>query len=208
MGLDFKYIDGQTPLNEEEKEGLLIKSITTRGELDELEQLNIEKAIEWTLNNKFKRDKILTENFIKSVHKKMLGDVWEWAGKFRRSEKNIGVDWIKIGVELRILLDDTKFWIYNNTYPQDEIAIRFKHRLVNIHCFPNGNGRHSRIMADIIIESVFGKEVFNWNNSNLVKPDNTREEYIDSIRKADNGIIEPLLEFARKGQKNEKKNKS
>ena len=133
----------------------------------------------------------------------MLGDVWEWGGKFRRSEKNIGVDWIKIGVELRILLDDTIFWIDNNTYPPDEIAIRFKHRLVNIHCFPNGNGRHSRIMADIIIEYIFGKEVFNWNNSNLVKPDNARKEYIDSIKKADNGIIEPLVEFARKRRKNE-----
>ena len=88
MGLDFKYIDGQTPLSEEEREGLLIKSITTRGELDELEQLNIEKAIEWTLNSKFKKEQILTEKFIKSVHMKMLGDVWKWAGKFRRSEKN------------------------------------------------------------------------------------------------------------------------
>ncbi|MDO9579064.1 MAG: mobile mystery protein B [Bacteroidales bacterium] len=198
MGLDFKYIDGQTPLSEEEKEGLLIKSITTRGELDELEQLNIEKAVEWTLNNKFVKEKILSEEFIKSVHKKMFGDVWEWGGKFRRSEKNIGADWIKIGVELRMLLNDTKYWIENDTYPPDEIAIRFKHRLVNIHCFPNGNGRHSRIMADIIIESVFGKDVFTWNNSNLVKPDNARKEYIDSIRKADNGTIEPLLEFARK----------
>ena len=142
MGLDFKYIYGQTPLSEEEKEGLLIKSITTRGELDELEQLNIEKAIEWTLNHKFNKEKILTEEFIKSVHKKMLGDVWEWAGKFRRSEKNIGIDWTKISVELRMLLDDTKYWISNNTYSPDEIAIRFKHRLVSIHCFPNGNGRH------------------------------------------------------------------
>lgn len=198
MGLDFKYIDGQTPISEEEKEGLLIKSITTRGELDELEQLNIEKTVEWTLNNKFVKEKILSEEFIKSVHKRMFGDVWEWAGKFRRSEKNIGVDWIRIGVELRMLLDDTNYWIKNHTYPPDEIAIRFKHRLVNIHCFPNGNGRHSRIMADIIIESVFGRDVFTWNNSNLVKPNNARKEYIDSIRKADNGIIEPLLDFARK----------
>ena len=110
----------------------------------------------------------------------------------------IGVDWIRIGVELRILLDDTNYWIDNNIYSPDEISIRFKHRLVNIHCFPNGNGRHSRIMADIIIESVFGEEIFTWNNSNLVKSDNTRKEYIDSIRTADNGIIEPLLEFARK----------
>lgn len=198
MGLDFKYIDGQTPLSEEEKEGLLIKSITIRGELDELEQLNIEKVVEWTLNNKFSKEKILSEGFIKSVHKKMLGDVWKWAGKFRKSEKNIGVEWIRIGVELRMLLEDTKYWVENDTYPPDEIAIRFKHRLVNIHCFPNGNGRHSRLMADIIIEFVFGKVVFTWNNSNLIKPDNTRKEYIHSIRIADNGNIDPLLEFARK----------
>lgn len=130
MGLDFEYIYGQTPLSEEEKEGLLIKSITTRRELDELEQLNIEKAVEWTLENKFSKEKILSEEFIKLVHKKMLGDVWEWAGKFRRSEKNIGVDWIRIGVELRMLLDDTKYWIENNTYSSDEIAIRFKHTLL------------------------------------------------------------------------------
>lgn len=90
MGLDFKYIDGQTPISEEEKEGLLIKSITTRGELDELEQLNIEKTVEWTLNNKFVKEKILSEEFIKSVHKRMFGEVWEWAGKFRRSEKTLG----------------------------------------------------------------------------------------------------------------------
>lgn len=198
MGLDFKYIDGQTPLSEEEKDGLLIKSTTTRGELDELEQLNIEKAVEWTLKNKFSKEKILSEKFVKSLHKKMLGDVWEWAGEFRKSEKNIGVSWIRIDVELKMLLDDTKYWIENNTYPPDEISIRFKHRLVNIHCFPNGNGRHSRLMADIIIESIFGMDVFTWNNSNLLKPDNARIEYIESIRQADNGSIELLLEFARK----------
>lgn len=142
MGLKLEYIDGQTPLNEEEKDGLLMKTITTRGELDELEQLNIEKTIEWILNNKFARNKILTEEFIKIVHKKMFGDVWKWAGTFRKSEKNIGVRWIVIAIELKLLLEDTDFWIDNNTYPADEIAIRFKHRLVSIHCFPNGNGRH------------------------------------------------------------------
>lgn len=198
MGLKLEYIDGQTPLNEEEKDGLLMKTITTRGELDELEQLNIEKTIEWILNNKFARNKILTEEFIKIVHKKMFGDVWKWAGTFRKSEKNIGVRWIVIAIELKLLLEDTDFWIDNNTYPADEIAIRFKHRLVSIHCFPNGNGRHSRIMADIIVESIFHKEIFTWGNSVLVKPDNIRKEYIDSIRKADAGFIDSLIEFARK----------
>lgn len=200
MGLNFEYVDGQTPLDEDEKEGLLIESITTRVELDELEQLNIEKAIEWTLKQKFNVERVLAESFIKTLHKKMLGEVWEWAGKFRLSNKNIGVFWEDISIELRKLLDDTKFWIENNIYPPDEIAIRFKHRLVNIHCFPNGNGRHSRIMADIIIEKIFGKEIFHWNNSILIKPDNLRKEYISSIRKADEGDITPLIKFARKGR--------
>lgn len=95
------------------------------------------------------------------------------------------------------MLDDTKFWIENNTYLPDEIAIRFKHRLVSIHCFSNGNGRHSRIMADIIIESIFGKEIFSWNNSNMVKADTVRKEYITAVREADNGNLNPLIQFAR-----------
>ena len=197
MGLELEYNDGQTPLNEEEKEGLLVKSISTHIELNEFEQLNIEKAIEWLLSRKLKQDKILTEDFIKELHRRMLGDVWAWAGEFRRSEKNIGVSWMKIGIELKTLLDDIIYWIANETYPPDEIAIRFKHRLVNIHCFPNGNGRHSRIMADIIVESIFIKEVFSWNNSNMVKPDETRKKYISAIREGDNGHINELIEFAR-----------
>lgn len=197
MGLELIYEDGQTPLSEEEKEGLLLKSITTHGELDEHEQLNIEEAVEWTMTRKLKKEKILTEEFIKTLHKKMFGKVWEWAGQFRKSEKNIGVSWIYIGIELKNLLDDTLFWINNNTYPPDEIAIKFKHRLVNIHCFPNGNGRHSRIMADIIIESIFKKEIFSWSSSNMVKADETRKEYIRSIREGDKGDIQPLIKFAR-----------
>ena len=197
MGLELEYQDGQTPLDEDEKEGLLIKTVTTHGELDEHEQLNIEKAVKWTIQRKLKPEKILTEEFIKILHKKMFGKVWAWAGEFRKSEKNIGVEWIKIGIELKYLIDDTKYWIENKTYPPDEIAIRFKHRLVNIHCFPNGNGRHSRIMADIIIESIFGKDVFTWNHSNMVKADETRNKYIAAIKEGDKGNIKPLLEFAR-----------
>jgi Fic-DOC domain mobile mystery protein B len=197
MGLKFVYQDGQTPLNEDETRGILIKTITTHGELDEHEQLNIENAVQWIIQSTFKMEKILTEEFIKLVHKKMFGQVWTWAGKFRRSEKNIGIEWIRIGVELKYLLDDSKYWIENKTYPPDEIAVRFKHRLVNIHCFPNGNGRHSRIMADIIVESVFARNVFPWNHSNMVKADETRKAYIAAIREADNGNIVPLLDFAR-----------
>lgn len=197
MGLELKYEEGQTPLDENEKEGLKIKSITTQGELDEFEQLNIEKAVEWTIRTNLKAEKILTEKFVKDLHKRMYGEVWKWAGEFRRSEKNIGIPWTRIGMELRNLLADTKYWIENNTYSPEEIAIRFKHRLVSIHCFPNGNGRHSRLMADIIIESIFGKEIFSWHQSNMAKADETRKEYINSLREADNGNIKPLIEFAK-----------
>jgi len=197
MGLELQYTDGQTPLDEEEKEGLKIKSITTQGELDEFEQLNIEKAVEWTIHNNLKLERILTEKFTKDLHKKMYGDVWKWAGEFRKSNKNIGLEWSQIGIELKQLLDDTKYWIDHNTFSSEEISIRFKHRIVAIHCFPNGNGRHSRMMADIIMEYVFGKGIFSWHKSNMVKADETRKEYIAALRKADNGNIKPLIKFAK-----------
>ena len=197
MGLELQYKDGQTPLDEEEKEGIKIKSITTQGELDEFEQLNIEKAIEWTIHANLKAERILTEKFIKYLHKKMYNEVWKWAGEFRKTDKNIGINWIQIGVELKTLIDDTKYWVENKTFSPEEIAIRFKHRIVAIHCFPNGNGRHSRLMADIIIESVFENEIFSWRKSNMVKANETRKVYIKALREADSGNIEPLIKFAR-----------
>tara|TARA_B100000795_G_scaffold259738_1_gene234972 strand:- start:118 stop:714 length:597 start_codon:yes stop_codon:yes gene_type:complete len=197
MGLEFDYKYGQTPLDEEEKEGLKIKSITTQRELDEFEQLNIEKAVEWTIHTKLKPEKILTEKFVKDLHKIMYGDVWKWAGEFRRTEKNIGIPWTQIEIELKNLLDDTKYWVENKTFSPIEIAIRFKHRLVSIHCFPNGNGRHSRMMADIIMESIFGNEIFSWNQSNMVKANETRNQYIKALREADNGNFKQLIEFSK-----------
>lgn len=196
MGLNLDYRDGQTSLDEEEKEGLKIKSITTQQELDEFEQLNIEKAVEWTISSNFNSKRILTEEFIRSLHKKMFSDVWLWAGGFRKTDKNIGVSWTAIGVELKMLIDDANYWIENDTYIPEEIAIRFKHRIVSIHCFPNGNGRHSRMMADIILESIFKKEIFSWNKSNMVEATKTRSAYITALKEADDGNIQPLLNFA------------
>jgi len=197
MGLEWEYKNGQTPLDEDEKADLLVPGVTTRGELDEHEQLNIEKAVAWSINLNVSADRILTENFIKNLHKRMFGNVWRWAGQFRSTEKNIGVDRHLIGIELRKLIDDTLFWIDNVTFPPDEITVRFKHRLVNIHCFPNGNGRHSRLMADIMISSVFRRDAFSWHSSDMVKADDTRKAYINAIREADNGNINPLIDFAR-----------
>jgi Fic-DOC domain mobile mystery protein B len=197
MGLEFDFKDGQTPLDQDEIRGLKIKSISTQGELDEFEQLNIERALEWTIHARLKAEQILSEKFVKQLHKKMYGDVWKWAGEFRKSERNIGFSWMQIEIELRKLLDDTLFWIQNESYPPEEIAFRFKHRLVSIHCFSNGNGRHSRLMADIIIEKVYKCRPFSWNHSNMVRADEMRMQYIKALKQADNGDIYPLLKFAR-----------
>lgn len=197
MGLELDYKDGETPLDDDEKEGLLIKTIATRGELDEFEQQNIEQAVLWSLNRSFKPEAVFTEEFIQGLHKRMYGDVWAWAGDFRQTNKNIDVDKWQISVELKYLLDDTKFWYANNTYNPGELTIRFKHRLVSIHCFPNGNGRHSRLMADIIIEKIFKQPVYSWGATSLVKEGNTRAAYLSAIKAADQGDIEPLIKFTK-----------
>ncbi len=198
MGLDFELVDGQTPLDEEEKEGLLITGISTRAELDEFEQSNIENAIRWTLSKKFSKEEILTEAFVKRVHKKMYGDVWSWAGQFRKRNKNLGSDWQQIATQLRMLLHDCAYWIEHSSYLPDEIALRFKHRIVQIHCFSNGNGRHSRLMADIIIEKIFDLPVFTWGTqADLLKAGDARKDYLSAIKAADNHDIVPLLHFAR-----------
>jgi Fic-DOC domain mobile mystery protein B len=197
MGLNINYIEGQTPLSEDEQEDLKISSITTREELDEFEQLNIEKAIQWTFGKKLKAEQLFSEKFIKDLHKRMYGDVWNWAGTFRTSEKNIGIKSYLIGVELKQLLDDAIYWTQNKTYNSQEIAIRFKHRLVSIHCFANGNGRHSRLIADLIMEKLYNEKFFSWGSTNLVKATEVRAEYIKAVRKADQQDLLPLIAFAK-----------
>jgi len=197
MGLEIIYANGQTPLSEEELDGLLIPSITTREELDEFEQLNIEKAIQWTFGKKINAEKLFTEKFIKDLHKRMYGEVWKWAGSFRNSEKNLGIKSYLIPLQLKQLLDDVIYWHQNNTFPPVELAIRFKHQLVSIHCFPNGNGRHSRLMADLIMEKLYLQPILSWGSSNLVKADVKRKNYIRAIKMADNHDLHPLIDFAK-----------
>ena len=197
MGLEINYNDGQTPFSEEEKDGLKIPSITTREDLDEFEQLNIEKAIQWTFGKKITAEELLSEKFVKDLHKRMYGDVWKWAGSFRNSEKNLGIKSYLIPVQLKQLIDDTKFWYENKTFPYAEIAIRFKHELVSIHCFPNGNGRHSRLMADLIMEKLYREPFLSWGSSNLVNVTDKRKEYIAALKLADKRQIEPLISFAK-----------
>lgn len=197
MGLDLEYLTGQTPLDEDEKEGLLIRTITNRGELDEHEQQNIEDAIYWSLKTILRADSIFSEVFLQKLHVRMFGKVWKWVGEYRKSNKNIGVDRWMIASELRVLLDDVRYWHNNKIYPPDELAIRFKHRLVSIHCFPNGNGRHSRLVADIVISKVYGMPLFTWGAAGSETQTEQRARYIKAMKAADQGDIQALLIFAR-----------
>ena len=185
--------DGRTELTEEESEGLIPSYITLRSELNEAEQANILDAEEWAFARK--RD-LLEEGFLNNLHKRMYGNVWRWAGRYRTSGKNIGIDAYRIPTELRQLLDDCRYWIENGTYEPDEIAVRFHHRIVSIHCYPNGNGRHARLAADLLLKSM-GQERFSWGGENLVDVGETRERYIAALQAADEHDIGPLLEFVR-----------
>jgi Fic-DOC domain mobile mystery protein B len=188
---------GETPLDEEEREGLKLHFISLKSELNEFEQQNIEDAMAWLEGKQLSQNNILSQKFICQLHDKMFCKVWKWSGKFRNSDKNIGTHYKEIPVALKILCDDTLYWIENKIFDPDEIAIRFKHKLVSIHCFPNGNGRHSRLMADIIIEKVFGENVFTWGMHLNASGIQLRETYIKSIRAADQNNYEALLEFCR-----------
>jgi Fic-DOC domain mobile mystery protein B len=189
----FEEPDDATPLTEEEKRGLIPAHITYRRELNEAEQENIARAQDWALNRL--RDPV-SEKFIKDLHGRMLGDVWRWAGGFRTSERNLGIPFYEIPVALRQLLDDTKAWIEYKAYPPDEIAVRFHHRLAQIHAFPNGNGRHARLMADLLVMRL-GGERFSWGRANLQDAGTVRKSYIIALQAADNHDIGLLLVFAR-----------
>lgn len=192
----FDNPEGTTPLDPDELEGLKIKTITTRGELDRWEQENINSAIDWLSSRRNKAD-ILNEAFVRKLHERMFGKVWTWAGTFRRTNKNIGVDKTVIGIELRYLLDDVKYWVENKTYEPDEIATRFHHRMVFIHPFPNGNGRHARLIADVLLTDVLGLEPFTWGNGDLVHTGDVRQHYIEALRAADGHDYELLKTFVR-----------
>jgi Fic-DOC domain mobile mystery protein B len=190
----FAEPDGATPLTPEERRDLIPAHIAFRRELNEAEQENIARAQEWALGRR-RRD-LLSEKFMKDLHKRMLGDVWRWAGKFRTSQRNIGIDYSLVPVELRQLLDDSKAWIGFGTYPADEIAVRLHHRLVFIHPFPNGNGRHARLIADLLAMQL-GRERFSWGRESLRNPGVARARYIEALRAADNHDISLLVTFAR-----------
>jgi len=192
------YPTGATPLDPNETAGLIPNYITLQSELNELEAKNIENAIRWAKKSKIKD--ILNISFVMELHKQMFGEVWRWAGKQRSSEKSIGVMKDQISIKLNQLLKNTDHWIQYNIYSWDEIAARFHHGLVAIHPFANGNGRHSRLMTNILLQR-YEQKPFTWGQKTSSEPIEVegavRNEYVSSLKAADVGKIDLLLKFVR-----------
>ena len=194
--IKFKYPKGSTPLDPNEINGLIPDYITTQEELNSLEKGNISKAIKWSEGKKHKN--LFEMDFIFNLHKRMFSEVWTWAGTQRTSDKSIGIHWQQVTVQLRNLFDDTKYWIEHGTYPWKEIAARFHHRFVLIHAFPNGNGRHARLMTELLMQN-YDQPSPTWGihkpNDNLDVESKIRDEYIDSLKKADQKDCSKLINF-------------
>lgn len=183
-----------TPLTAEEREGLIPTNISLRRELNEVEQQNILEATTWAFTQN--RADPLSEEFAKRLHARMFGKVWKWAGNYRTSDKNIGVPRLQIQVELVRVIGDVRYWVDNKTFPPDEIAARLHHCIVLVHPFPNGNGRWSRLMADILLQRM-GQKPFTWGSSGLRDADATRASYIAALKEADKHDFGPLFAFVR-----------
>lgn len=193
----FHEPDDATPLAPEERDGLLQTWITHRRDLNEAEQENILKGAAWARRSRgLTAAGLLNDAFARTLHKRMFGEVWKWAGTYRQTERNIGIDAYRISAELAAMFDDVRYWVEHKTFPADEIAIRLHHRLVAIHPFPNGNGRHARLMADLLIERLGGGH-FSWGGGSLADVGELRRQYVAALRAADNHDIGPLLAFSR-----------
>jgi Fic-DOC domain mobile mystery protein B len=195
MALTDPQTPGATPLRPEEISGLKL-SVTTLGELNELEAANIVQGQEWALSARSTRmPDMLSDVYVQRLHKRMYGDVWKWAGRYRLHDTNIGVAHPTIWMELRTLYGDARYWIEHATYPAGEIAIRLHHRLVKLHPFPNGNGRHARMMADLVLMRHFEIQRLPWGGSSLDSSGPRRAEYIQALQAADAHDYGPLLQF-------------
>jgi len=187
--------DGNTPLSPEELADL-IPNLATKEELNEWERENILLAREWATSDRTAPVQMVSDQYIRKLHERMFDQTWKWAGLYRLTQKNIGVPVHQIRERLMALFGDVRYWIENKTYSLDEIAVRFHHRLASIHPFPNGNGRHARLIAEVLVMKL-GNTAFTWGSANLVEEGMTRTRYLDAIRAADDGEIQPLLQFAR-----------
>ncbi|AIE85940.1 mobile mystery protein B [Fimbriimonas ginsengisoli] len=191
--MTFENPDGATPLDLDEA-GALIPSLSTQAELNEFEFLNIAEAIDWAERSRKIKADLLRPDTLRLLHKRMFGRTWRWAGQYRTTQKSIGVEAFRISTELLNLTEDVKCWLEFGSYPRGEIAARFHHRLVVIHPFPNGNGRHARLATDLLCERERWPRSL-WGAAEGVEPGEVRSRYLDSLRQADRHDLSALISF-------------
>jgi Fic-DOC domain mobile mystery protein B len=189
------HAPGATPLDPDEVVALIPSSVATQAELNDFEQANILEAERWALSRR--RRACLTDAFMRGLHRRMFGQVWRWAGRYRRSDKNIGVPWPQVAVKVASLCLDTQHWIEHRACSWDELAARFHHRLVSIHPFSSGNGRHARLMTDVLLAS-HDQPSLSWGQHSLTHPGEARAQYIAALQAADGHNLVPLIAFVRR----------
>jgi Fic-DOC domain mobile mystery protein B len=189
--------DGSTPLDPNEIDGLIPSWISTRGDLNEAEQANIVKALTQPRWHRLTVDKLLDDHIARQLHKAMFDDVWEWAGTYRHTERTIGVDPVTISVDVHNLMEDAKAWLTgDHPLEPDTVGYRFHHRLVQIHPFPNGNGRHARAMTNLLMAAI-GRPPFTWGSGSVDHDPNVRKAYLAALRAADLRQFDLLAQFVR-----------
>ena len=199
-GADHELVsEDTTPLDPDELAGLRLSWITTRADLNAAEGANIRSARSWAEGRALSTDDILTSEWLRALHHRMFGDVWRWAGHYRTAEKNIGIPPFQITSAVEDAVADCRVWLADQSqqrWSNDEIAVRLHHRLVWIHPFPNGNGRISRLCADLLLHAL-GTPEFTWGSGSILDPGDVRRNYIGALQQADQGEFEMLLTFAR-----------
>jgi Fic-DOC domain mobile mystery protein B len=186
---------GNTPLRPEELAGL-IPSLATQQELNEWERENILLGRDWALKDHTSPARMASDEYVRKLHARMFDQTWKWAGQYRKTERNLGDPVAQIRERLALLWGDVRHWLERSTYPPDEIAVRFHYRLVVIHPFPNGNGRHARLLADVLAKKL-GRPEFTWGATDLIRPGAARAAYLHAMQAADRGDFHPLLVFSR-----------
>lgn len=191
------HAPGATPLTADDLFGLKLPA-TTHGELNALEAENILDGWQWAVRStKSRMPNMLTDTYVRELHRQMFAEVWEWAGQYRQRDTNIGVDWIQIGPRLMVALENARYWLDHETFEPEEFAIRLHHLIVQVHPFRNGNGRHSRIMADLTLVKHFMVRRLPWGGDTLGRTDPRRDGYLEAVRAADANDYGPLLAFCR-----------
>jgi Fic-DOC domain mobile mystery protein B len=186
-----------TPLAHDDLLGLIPAWIATRDDLNLAEFTNINAAQTQSIWRKFSTDQLLDDLRLRRLHKAMFGNVWAWAGQYRTRNLNLGIDFSNVSLEVRNLLEDAKYWFNSNAADQIEAdACAFHHRLVAIHPFANGNGRHARFYADLLLQSK-GLPAFTWGGVSLSDASEKRTAYIHALQLADRGDTRALQAFVR-----------